>query len=303
MPTLRKASSFLVSLTALGLWAGAANAHVSLQEGQAEAGTRYQAVLRVGHGCDGAATTALTVRIPAGFTQIEPAPRPGWTLSSRSGEVTWTAASEQAALPSGQRAEFAIAGSLPQRAGPLWFKVRQTCGKAALDWSQVPAQGTDTAGLKTPAVLLKVLSASDLAQLRALPKVEGAWVRSMVAGQQSAGGYMTLTASEAMQLIGITTPAADTAEVHQMKMEGDIMKMRAVPQLDLPAGQAVELKPGGYHIMLMELKQPLTSGMTVPMTLLLRNAKGVESKLELKLPVAAQAPGSGPTTPAPAHKH
>ena len=301
MPTPRQASSLFALLTALGLCA-AANAHVSLQQGQAEAGSRYQAVLRVGHGCDGAATTALTVRIPAGFTQIEPVARPGWTLSSRAGEVTWTAA-EQAALPDGQRAEFAIAGSLPQRAGPLWFKVRQTCGKASIDWSQLPAQGTDTAGLKTPAVLLQVLSTPDMAQLRALPKVEGAWVRSMVAGQQSTGGYMTLTASEPMQLIGITTPAADTAEVHQMKMEGDIMKMRAVPQLDLPAGQAVELKPGGYHIMLMELKQPLASGMTVPMTLLLRNAKGVDSKLQLKLPVAAQAPGASPAAAAPAHKH
>lgn len=303
MPTLRKASSLLAFLTALGLCAGAANAHVSLQQGQAEAGTRYQAVLRVDHGCDGAATTALAVRIPAGFTHIEPAARPGWTLASRSGQVTWTAASEQAALPNGQRAEFAISGSLPQRAGPLWFKVRQTCGSTALDWSQLPAQGTDTARLKTPAVLLQVLSARDLAQLRALPKVEGGWVRSMVAGQQSTGGYMTLTASEPMQLLGISTPAADTAEVHQMKMEGDIMRMRAVPQLDLPAGQAVELKPGGYHIMLMELKQPLTSGMTVPLTLLLRNAKGVDSKLELQLPVAAQAPGSAGSAPAPAHRH
>lgn len=303
MPVLPKASSLFAFLAALGLCAGGAHAHVSLQDGQAEAGVRYQAVLRVGHGCDGAATTALTVRIPAGFAQIEPVARPGWTLSSRRGEVTWTAAGEQAALPGDQRAEFTIGGSLPQRTGPLWFKVRQTCGKAALDWSQVPAQGTDTAGLKTPAALLQVLSARDLAQQRALPRVEGGWVRSMVAGQQSAAGYMTLTASEPMQLIGIATPVADTAEVHQMKMEGDVMRMRAVPQLDLPAGQAVELKPGGYHIMLMELKQPLTSGMAIPMTLLLRNAKGVESRLQLKLPVAAQAPGSSPAAPAPAHKH
>ena len=303
MPALPKASSLFAFPMALGLCAGAAQAHVSLQDGQAEAGARYQAVLRVGHGCDGAATTALTVRIPAGFARIEPVARPGWTLSSRRGEVTWTAAGEQAALPGDQRAEFTIGGSLPPRPGPLWFKVRQTCGKAALDWSQVPAQGTDTAGLKTPAALLQVLPARDLAQLRALPRVEGAWVRSMVAGQQSAAGYMTLTASEPMQLIGITTPAADTAEVHQMKMEGDIMRMRAVPQLDLPAGQPVELKPGGYHVMLMELKQPLTPGMTIPMTLLLRDAKGVASKLQLKLPVAAQAPGSGAAAPAPAHKH
>ena len=73
--------------------------------------------------------------------------------------------------------------------------------------------------------------------------------------------------------------------------------MRAVPKLDLPAGQTVELKPGGYHVMLMDLKQPLAPGSTVPLTLALRDAKGVESKLELKVPVAAGACAGA------AHKH
>jgi len=76
-------------------------------------------------------------------------------------------------------------------------------------------------------------------------------------------------------------------------MEGDVMKMRAVPALDLPAGRAVELKPGGYHLMLMELKQPLEAGSTVPITLLLRDGAGTESRLELKVPVATKAPAGG----------
>ena len=70
------------------------------------------------------------------------------------------------------------------------------------------------------------------------------------------------------------------------------MRMRAVPKLDLPAGQPVELKPGGYHLMLMDLKQPLAPGSTVPLTLVLRDAKGMESKLELKVPVRA-GPAAG----------
>ena len=90
-----------------------------------------------------------------------------------------------------------------------------------------------------------------------------------------------------MQLVGVSTPVAGTAEVHEMKMDGDVMRMRAISKLDLPAGQTVELKPGGYHVMLMDLKQPLAPGSTVPLTLALRDAKGVESKLELKVPVAA----------------
>ena len=87
-----------------------------------------------------------------------------------------------------------------------------------------------------------------------------------------------------------------------MKMESDIMKMKAVAGgLDLPAGKSVELKPGGYHVMLMDLKAALPKDTTVPLTLLFRDAKGVESKVELKVPVAAVAPGGKAT--AEAHKH
>jgi periplasmic copper chaperone A len=136
-----------------------------------------------------------------------------------------------------------------------------------------------------------------------LPKVEGAWVRSSVAGQQGTGAFMRLTATEATQLVGVSTPLAGVAEVHEMKMEGEVMKMRAIGKLDLPAGRSVELKPGGYHIMLLDLKQPLEQGSTVPMTLSFRDARGVESKLELKVPVAARAPARGAAAPMERHKH
>lgn len=135
----------------------------------------------------------------------------------------------------------------------------------------------------------------------ALPKVEGAWVRSSVPGQHGTGAFMKLTASQATQLVGASTPVAGTAEVHEMKMEGDVMKMRAVPHLDLPAGRTTELKPGGYHIMLMDLKKPLAAGTSVPLTLTFRDAGGAQSSLELKVPVAARAPGAA--TPADSHKH
>jgi copper(I)-binding protein len=213
----------------------------------------------------------------------------------KDGVATWTAATQEAALPDKQRGEFTLAGTLPPAPGPMWFKVLQTCGQASLDWSQVPVEGVSTAGMKSPATLLQVLSTRDYAQAQARPKVEGAWVRSAVPGQQGTGAFMKLTALQAMQLVGVSTPVAGTAEVHEMKMDGDVMRMRAVPKLDLPAGETVELKPGGYHVMLMDLKQPLAPGSTVALTLLLRDAKGAQSKLELKLPVAAG--------PAGGHKH
>jgi copper(I)-binding protein len=116
---------------------------------------------------------------------------------------------------------------------------------------------------------------------------------------------MRITAREPMQLVGVSTPAAGTSEVHEMKMEGDIMRMRPVAKVELPAGQTVEFKPGGYHLMLMDLKQPLKPGTMVPLTLVLRDAQGQERKLELSLPVAAQAPGAGssPGAHPPAQKH
>lgn len=141
-------------------------------------------------------------------------------------------------------------------------------------------------------------------QSEQLPKVEGAWVRAAVPGQAGTGAFMKLTARQAMHLVGVSTPVAGTAEVHEMKMEGEVMRMRAVPKVDLPAGRTVELKPGGYHLMLMDLKQALKAGTTVPLTLVFRDAQGAERKLELKVTVAAQAPGAAAAPKdAPMHKH
>jgi periplasmic copper chaperone A len=125
------------------------------------------------------------------------------------------------------------------------------------------------------------------------PQVEGAWVRSSVAGQQGTGAFMKLTASEPVQLVGVSTPVAGVAEVHEMKMEGDVMRMRRLDKLDLPAGRTIELKPGGYHLMLLDLKHPLVQDSTIPLTLSFRDAKGLESRLELQVPVALRAPGAG----------
>lgn len=122
--------------------------------------------------------------------------------------------------------------------------------------------------------------------------VDGAWARASVQGQKATGAFMRLTAKEGARLVRVETPVAGVAEVHEMKMEGDVMKMRAVPGLDLPAGKTVELKPGGYHVMLMDLKAPLAKGSSVPVTLVFQDAKGAETQLPLQLPVATQAPGA-----------
>ena len=118
-------------------------------------------------------------------------------------------------------------------------------------------------------------------------EIKDAWVRTSVQGQKATGAFMKMTAKENMKLVSASSPVAGVAELHEMKMEGDVMKMRTVPGgLDLPAGKMVELKPGGYHLMMMDLKAALPKDSTVPLTLVFKDAKGVESKVELKVQVA-----------------
>jgi len=161
-----------------------------------------------------------------------------------------------------------------------------------------------TSSRLSQAALLLSLALGGMAALAqsAAVKVDGAWARATVQGQRGSGAFMSLTASEATRLVGVSSPVAGVAEVHEMKMEGDVMKMRALPSLELPAGKKVELKPGGYHVMLMDLKAPLAKDSTIPVTLLFKDVKGVESRLELKLPVATAAPGAAAGAAAE-HKH
>lgn len=120
--------------------------------------------------------------------------------------------------------------------------------------------------------------------------VQGAWARATVQGQKATGAFMTLRAPEGARLVAVNSPVAGVSEVHEMAMDGDVMKMRAVASLELPAGKAVELKPGGYHVMLMDLKLPLQKDTSIPLTLTFKNAKGIESKTELQVPVKSAAP-------------
>jgi copper(I)-binding protein len=128
--------------------------------------------------------------------------------------------------------------------------------------------------------------------------VTDAWARATVQGQKATGAFMKITAKDSAKLVGVSSPVAGVAEIHEMKMEKDVMKMAALPNgLDLPAGKVVELKPGSYHVMLMDLKAPLAKDTTVPLTLTLQDAKGMKSTVELKLLVGMQPPAM------PSHDH
>jgi periplasmic copper chaperone A len=158
--------------------------------------------------------------------------------------------------------------------------------------------------LITLLTLSSLLATGSAVSQTAVIDVKNAWVRTAVPGQTATGAFMTITHKDGARLVRGASPVAGVTEIHEMKMEGDIMKMRALPLgLDLPAGRSVDLAPGGYHIMLMDLKGALPKDSTVPITLWFKDAKGVETSLELQLPVAARAPNAKAGPAAPEHKH
>lgn len=118
--------------------------------------------------------------------------------------------------------------------------------------------------------------------------VKEPWVRATVPQQKATGMFAQITSPAGARLVGVSSPVAGVAEVHEMAMEGTTMKMRALANgLELPAGKAVELKPGGYHVMLMDLKQALKAGDTVPVTLTFEGADKKRETLEIQAPVKA----------------
>ena len=151
-----------IAACALFTWATASFSHVILENKVATTGSTYKAVFQVGHGCGDLPTTAIAVQIPPGFQAAKPHAKAGWTLTVQGKDmVTWTAASKEAALPSAHFDEFILRGKLPDAAGPMWFKVLQSCddgvSKSSNNWAAVPEAGTSTKGLKSPAALLEVI--------------------------------------------------------------------------------------------------------------------------------------------------
>jgi len=167
--TLRRLT--LLSLCSLGTHAFA---HITLDQPEALAGKPYKAVLKVGHGCEGSATTKISLSLPAGFRGAKPTPKAGWRLDLKRAplatpyeshgkviadelvEVTWTAQGEENYLQDAWYDEFIVRGSLPEKPGALWFKVKQSCVKGEWDWAEIPAGGESTQGLKAPAARLIV---------------------------------------------------------------------------------------------------------------------------------------------------
>lgn len=336
-------TTILAALTA-SLMAGPALAHVTLEQGEAPAGSRYKAVLRLGHGCDGQATTGLRIKLPDGFYDAKPMPKAGWKLHTVSGdyarpyddhgqkrtsgvrEIVWSGGD----LPDAWYDEFVLVGKLGPEVPPgssLYFPTVQECGKTRQGWIDVT--GAEGAQFPAPSVVITPANAPaaelgghgghgghDMAHEMAPEKahvmdhdmgpdigqaavqagdlvVTGAFARATPPNAQVAGGFLTITSQDgADRLLSAASPVADRVEIHEMTMQGDVMTMRPQPEgLAIPAGETVELKPGGYHLMMLGLKQPLVEGETLPMSLSFEKAGKVDITLQVRAINARGAAG------------
>lgn len=309
------ASSFV--LAGFVLASSPAVAHVTLEVREAKAGAPYKATLRVPHGCDGTATLKVKAQIPEGVIAVKPMPKAGWQVDTVRGayaktypyyhgaklsegvkEIAWTGK-----LADEHFDEFVFSGFLAADlpAGRIYFQVTQECEKGDMRWSEIPAAGQDSHALKAPAPALVILaqhaapSAAAQSFKAGALTIEAPWIRATPGGARIAGGYMKITnaGKDADRLVGGTFPVAGRFEVHEMSMDGGVMKMRELAKgLEIKPGESVELKPGGYHVMFMDLKRGLKEGETYKGTLVFEKAGKVE--IEYKIgPIGGGAPKAG----------
>ncbi|MFO1164062.1 MAG: DUF1775 domain-containing protein [Paracoccus sp. (in: a-proteobacteria)] len=340
---MQKPLSVALCALTLGLSGGAVQAHVTLEQPEAAAGSTYRAVLRVGHGCDGQATQTLRVTLPEGFYNAKPMPKAGWSLKVEQGPYAtpfdnhgkeMTSGAREISWSGGELAddwydEFIIRGTVGPEVAPgtvLYFAAVQECAKGTADWTDVsgrsdvenPAPGVTvtmaSAGMDhghnhgAPAHDAQAAghghdhAAGHDAAMGAAPgaalrlgdlTLSGPFSRATPPGAPVAGGFVTIAngGAEDDRLISVRADEiTDRAEIHEMAMQDAVMTMRQMPEgLPIPAGATVELKPGGYHMMFFDLKQPLAEGQIVKVTLEFEKA----GEIELPLVVGPRNAGAG----------
>ena len=147
-------------------------------------------------------------------------------------------------------------------------------------------------------LVFTLLTASlSLTALADTVKISDPWARATAPGAPAGGAFMSLTADADMTLIAAESRASKVVELHTMKMENGVMIMRAVPQIDLPKGQTVSLKPGGLHVMLIGLHAPLKAGEKVDMTLRVKDSQGKEQRIPVTAEIRTMKPMAMPAAP------
>lgn len=307
----------------IAAFATPAGAHVTLEKGETAVGNSYKAVFKVPHGCDGSPTKTVRVIVPDGVIGVKPMPKPGWTITTKKGpysrafermhgppvsegvtEVEWSGGS----LPDDFYDEFVFASAIAKELDggqTLYFTVTQVCEQGSILWGEVPAPGGDGHAMKYPAVALKLLAAQasgehqhGAASSQSPLAIKAAWMRAPPGGAKVAAGYLQITnmGREPDTLIGGSFTGIGAVEVHDMTMDGDIMKMRRLDEgLVIAPGATVELAPGGRHLMFMDVTVPPAPGGQLAGTLKFAKAGDV--------PVSFSVAAPGASGPAPDHSH
>lgn len=323
----RRFSIAAVVMTIAVMAPGNVSTHVSLEQKQATVGAPYKAVFRVPHGCSGSATKKVIVQIPEGVIGVKPMPKPGWTLTIERGPyqksykfyhgnklsegvrtVAWTGGP----LADEHYDEFVlssfVAGELPADT-PIYFPVTQECEKGELKWVEIPASGQDPHDLEAPAPVLKLVRsegghgghghAANTSETKVGNLViNKPWSRTTPPGASVGVGYLEIrnTGDAPDTLLGAAANFAKRVEVHESSEKDGIATMRKLADgLELPANETVELKPGGFHLMLMGLHEPITTDKKLPIELHFKNAGKVTVEFDVT-PIGAAKSDSG-------HKH
>lgn len=315
---LMPAAAALASLLSLP-----ASAHVTLATTEAAPNSYYRGTLRIPHGCDGAATTTVRVQIPEGVIGVKPMPKSGWTLTTQKGAYAKTYQDHGKAVTEGVREIVWSGGSLADehydeftfssfvagdggKDGVMYFPVTQLCDKAQAAWTETPSAGQTSRDLKFPAPALRFAQAGTVAQAQGSAAqgdtvklgsvtIVAPWTRATPAGAKVAGGYLKVTNNGAVadRLVSATSDIAGRMEIHEMSMKGGVMQMRPLDAgLEVKPGETVELKPGGLHLMFMDIKRQLKEGDTVITTLTFEKAGKVDVTFKAGSIGGASAPSS-----------
>lgn len=267
-------------------------AHVSLSEQQARPGTPYNAHFKVGHGCDGSPTTALTITMPDGVSAVRPQEKSGWSAKTvREGSKVIAVTFAGGRLAGDMPGEFVIAMTLPGKEGPLAFPVLQTCEKGTENWAELPAAdghklqspapvltltktpvnkdgGMDMAGMNMPGMKMNGANMPGMGggPAPAGVTVKDAWIRALPG---TSGGYFTLHngGGKPVVLTGADSPGCGMLMIHKSEDKGGMSSMSHVSEVPVAAGADVQFTPGGFHLMCMDTKPAVTPGATVPVTL------------------------------------
>ncbi|ACB27996.1 copper chaperone PCu(A)C [Methylobacterium radiotolerans] len=300
----------LVAIPSTSAWA-----HAVLERKEASPDASYRGVVQITHGCAGSPTTRVSVTIPEGVVGAKPMPKPGWQVTTTKGAyakaypyyhglisggvktITWTGSS----LPDDQVDEFTFFSRISDAFVPgqtVYFPVQQDCEKGSYSWSEIPAPGTSVHALKEPAPGVRIVAAQSVASVPTHTytvgdlRISHPWSRATPASAKVAGGYLSITntGTEPDRLTAAALDGASRGEVHSMSMEGGVMKMAPVEGgLEIKPGETVTLKPGGYHLMFLDMKAPLKKGEPVKGTLTFERAGTVAVEFDVE-GIGTQAP-------------